>query len=228
MDTKIWIEESDNYTKRAINLHGKELYNTADRIESSKELFDNISKFIKSPKYILDVGCAFGASIESLKDRFKEASFFGIDPGKESILIANKNLANDNISFINGFSHELPYENDKFDVVIFSMVFQWIPRRFLIQTISEVDRVLKVGGIVYIEEFLTNKPVTSQSKHDKEIYIFKDDYAKNFTSFPWYKEVLREIKQLEEGEDYQRNISIVRKYSISEVYTLKQGVTEKK
>ena len=158
MDTKIWTEESDNYTRRAIEVHGEELYNTSDRLESSKDVFDNISKFIKKPKSILDVGCAFGASIEALKDRFKEASFFGIDPGKESIQIASKNLSNDNISCINGFSHELPYEDDKFDIIIFSMVLQWIPRKKLIRTISEVDRVLKVGGIVCIQEFLANKP----------------------------------------------------------------------
>ncbi len=228
MDTKMWTDESDNYTQRAIELHGKELYNTSDRIESSKEISNNISKFIKSPKNILDIGCAFGASINALKDKFSEAFFFGIDPGKESISIANVNLANNRISFINGFSHDLPYEDNKFDVVIFSMVLQWIPRKQLIKTISEVDRVLKVGGIVYIQEFLTNKPVTSISRHDKEIYIFKDNYSLFFTVYPWFKEVYREVKKIDSGEDQQRNISIIRKYKLDDVYTIKQGAVEKK
>ncbi len=153
MDTKIWTDESDNYTQRAIELHGKNLYNNADIMEFSDNVVNTISKFIKQPKNILDVGCAFGASINALKDRFNKSSFFGIDPGKESIQIANKNLANDKISFVNGFSHELPYEDNKFDVIIFSMVLQWIPRKNLIRTISEIDRVLKVGGSVYTRIF---------------------------------------------------------------------------
>ncbi len=226
MDTKIWTDESDNYTQRAIALNGKDLYNNTDKIDFSNNVFNNISKFIQKPKNILDVGCAYGAGINILKDRFNEANFFGIDPGKESIQIANKNLSNERISFINGFSHNLPYENNKFDVIIFSMVLQWIPRKNLIRTISEIDRVLKVEGVVYIEEFLTNKPVTSASRHDYEIYIFKDNYASFFTAFPWFNEVYREVKKVEDGEDQQRNISILRKYKVDDVYTLKQGAVE--
>ncbi len=224
MDTKIWTEESDRYTKRAIKLYGNELYKNSDR----NELFINIRKFIEEPENILDVGCSFGASINALKDKFPSASFYGIDPGKESIEMANENLASENIYFTNGFSHELPYENNKFDVIIFSMVFQWIPRKYLIRTISEIDRVLKIGGIVYIQDFLTNKPVTSKSRHDEEIFIFKNDYASFFTIYPWYKEVYREVKEIENGEDQQRNISLIRKYNITDVYTLKDAAMEKK
>lgn len=228
MDTKIWTDESDNYTKRAIDLHHDKLYESNDKKEFVDVAYHTISKFVKEPKAILDVGCAFGASIYALKDKFLSTEFYGIDPGKKSIEIANENLKSERVYFINGFSHQLPYEDNKFDVIIFSMVLQWIPRRYLIQTLAEVDRVLKTGGVVFIQEFLTNKPVTSQSRHDEEIYIFKDDYASFFTTFPWYKEVLREVKQSEDGEDQQRNISIVKKYNISDVYTLKNGAVEKK
>ncbi len=81
---------------------------------------------------------------------------------------------------------------------------------------------------MYIQEFLTNKPVTSVSRHDKEIYIFKDNYSSFFTVFPWFNEVYREVKEVENGEDQQRNISVLRKYRIDDVYTSKQGAVEKK
>ena len=228
MDTKLWVEESDNYTARAIDLHGNNLYGSVDKAAFSKNAFEIISKFKAEPHAILDIGCAFGASIYALKEKFPETDFFGIDPGKESIQIAKKNLKGQNLHFTNGFSHELPYDDDKFDVVILSMVLQWIPRKYLIRTISEVDRVLKDGGIVYIQEFLTNKPVTSLSRHDDEIYIFKNDYASFFTAFPWLKEVYRELKEIEKGEDQQRYTSVVRKYAINEVYTSKTGAVESK
>lgn len=226
MDTKLWIEESDNYTSRAIETYGDAIYNSDDK--SIIERFNNINNFIKNPQKILDIGCSYGASINGLKDFYKDSKFFGIDPGKESIEIAKKNLEDKRIKFKIGHSHELPYDDNQFDIIIISMVLQWIPRNLLIRTISEVDRVLKKKGIIYIQEFLTNKPVTSQSRHDKEIYIFKDDYSNYFEAFPWFKEVFKEVKEIENGEDQQRTVSIIRKYCISEAYTLKTAAKETK
>ena len=227
MDTKIWTQESDNYTNRAIELHKGDIYKSLDRVKFSDTPFNIITKIINEPNSILDVGCSFGGSIYVLKDRFKSAFFCGIDPGKESIQIANKNLASKRISFTNGFSHNLPYEDNQFDIIIFSMVLQWIPRKHLIRTISEVDRVLQVGGVVYIQEFLPNKPIMSQSRHDEEIYIFKDNYPSFFTAYPWFKEVHKEVYEIENGESQQRHVSLIRKYDLAEVYELKKSAIER-
>lgn len=81
--------------------------------------------------------------------------------------------------------------------------------------------------VVFIQDFLPNRPIVSKSRHDNEIYIFKDDYAKFFTLFPWFKEVYREVSLVNDGEDQQRNISIIKKYNIDDVYLLKDGAVEK-
>jgi len=225
VDSKIWTKESDRYTSRAIKSHEGKLYSVDESY--SEKISDCISTYTNNPKKILDVGCAYGRVISHLKGQFKEACFYGIDPGAESVKIGNSNLGGNRVQFKQGYSHDLTYSDNMFDVVIFSMVLQWLPRNKLIKTISEVDRVLRTGGVVFIQDFLPNRSVTSQSRHDDEIYIFKDDYAKFFTSFPWFKEVYREVSLINDGEDQQRNISIIKKYNISDVYLLKAGALER-
>ncbi|MEA3352851.1 MAG: class I SAM-dependent methyltransferase [Campylobacterota bacterium] len=227
MDTKIWTDESDNYTKRAQDINS-DMFCLKNSEQHSKNIKEIIDRYTTLTENFLDVGCAFGRSINALKEIYKDSYFYGIDPGTETIDLARENIDSERVFFINGFSHDLPYEDDKFDVVIFSMVLQWLPRKYLIRTIAEVDRVLKTGGVVYIQDFLPNKPITSQSRHDNEIYIFKNDYSSFFTAFSWYKEVYRDIRSIEDGEDQQRVTSIVKKYPLDEVYTLKDGAVEKK
>lgn len=146
MDTKIWTEESDNYTSRGMESEKGKIYDSSDRIEFANTAFENITKFVRHPNKILDIGCAFGASIYALKDKFPEAYFYGIDPGLKSIEMAKNKLPEQRFTFLNGFSDNLPFEDESFDVVIFAMVLQWIPRKKLIRTIAEANRVLKGGG----------------------------------------------------------------------------------
>lgn len=226
MDTKIWTDESDNYTKRAQN-SSTNLFSLENIKQHGRTIQENINRYTSVYDNFLDIGCAYGRSIHILKEVYKDSNFYGIDPGVESIEVAKQNINSDRVFFTNGFSHDLPYDDNKFDVIIFSMVLQWLPRKYLIKTISEVDRVLKTGGIVYIQDFLPNNPITSQSRHDNEIYIFKNDYSSFFTAFSWYKEVYRDIRNIEEGEDQQRVTSIIKKYPLDEVYISKDGAMEK-
>lgn len=234
MDTILWTEESDNYTKRTIEVHNGDLYSTKIKQDIAKEAYEILSKFLPksaSPPIILDIGCSIGRFIHGLRDYFTESQFYGIDPGKESISIAKRNIEakkNRNIRFDVGYSHKLPYKDDMFDIVLLNMVLQWIPRKYLVRTISEIDRVLKVGGIICICDFLTNKHITSQSRYNRNVYIFKEDYAKLFTAFAWYHRVFEEVKRIEDGEDQQRNIVVCRKYAIDDVYLMKHGATEEK
>jgi len=54
-----------------------------------------------------------------------------------------------------------------------------------------------------------------------------DNYYSFFTAFPWFKEVYREVIQIENGENQSRNISVIRKYEMESVYTLKSRTKEK-
>jgi|APSaa5957512535_1039671.scaffolds.fasta_scaffold91372_2 ubiquinone/menaquinone biosynthesis C-methylase UbiE len=226
MKENLWIKESDRYTERAQELLNEKLFGNKDQIDCSRRLVDALSNYISEPKNILDIGCAYGGLINELVKKYERTNFFGVDPGKKSIEIANNNLQSKRVFFIEGCSDKLPFEDGKFDVVILTMVMQWIRRSDLIKTISEVDRVLKTGGLIYLEDYLSNQSVTSISTHNKEISIYKDNYSEFFSTFPWFKEVFREVTQIEDGSDHQSNISVLRKYDLKEVYTLKKGPLE--
>ena len=226
MNKNLWIEESDRYTERAKELLNEKFFGNKDQIDASNRLFKVLSNYVPEPMNILDIGCAYGGLINELKNIYKKAFFLGIDPGKKSIEIANNNIQSKRVSFVEGFSDNLPIEDGKFDIVIMSMVMQWIPRSDLIKTISEVDRALKTGGVIYLEDYLSNQPVTSISSHNREISIYKENYSAYFSTYPWFKEVYREVSQIEDGPDHQRNISVLRKYDLQEVYTLKKGASE--
>jgi tRNA G46 methylase TrmB len=89
MDTILWKEESDAYTKRAIQKLGiSKIYDhEAEWAINFKEI---ILKYIKEPERILDIGCGYGAVIHEIKTLFPTSNFIGVDPGIESIKIASE------------------------------------------------------------------------------------------------------------------------------------------
>ena len=227
MDTILLDEESNNYTKRGHENGSKFLYRKkANREFMVNEFIKMINIYNPNPKNILDIGSGYGGTLYELHQVFPKTIFFGIDPGDESLSVARENIKGSNVKFIKGYSHKLDFDDNTFDVVNLCMVMQWVPRKYTIQTIAEIDRVLQFGGLVYLNEFLPNKPVASQSIHNEKVYIFKNDYAKLFTAFPWYREIYRFVYKIEEGEDQQRYTSILQKYNIEEAYALKSSVTD--
>ena len=148
-DTVLWDKESDNHVKRTIENYGS-LYGTSDKRELANSIFEIVSKYTgfgsSDNLVLLDIGCSYGQLMYFLKQNFKEACLIGIDPGKASIEIASENLSDHKTKFYSAFSHKLPLEDNSVDIIILAMVLQWIPRKYIIQTFAEIDRVLKEGG----------------------------------------------------------------------------------
>jgi ubiquinone/menaquinone biosynthesis C-methylase UbiE len=97
---------------------------------------------------ILDCGCGRGWQIHMLlqQDHHHEKPFFvGIDQNSKSIAEAKRKVT---ASFICGDVEALPFADETFNKVIFSEVLEHVknPQRVL----SEIRRVLKVGGILLI------------------------------------------------------------------------------
>lgn len=227
MDTILWDKESDAYTKRGHEDGQKYLYrDKANRRFWVNEFLKVSPIFSPNPQVILDLGCGYGGTIHEIFDKFNNAKIIGIDPGEETLKMARENNQAPNVEFKKGHSHQIDLPDNSVDVVNLCMVLQWVPRKYLIQTIAEINRVLKEDGIVYINEFLTNRPVYSQSVHNSLVYIFKDDYAKYFTAFPWFREVYRFVYKIESGEDQQRYTAVIKKYKNEDVYLGKTSVTD--
>ncbi len=89
-------------------------------------------------KKLLDVGCGFGGYSSAFKADGAEVCGIDFSP------ILNP----DHVPMINGNALQMPFQNDKFDLVICASLLEHVPKPESL--IKELLRVLKTGGILYV------------------------------------------------------------------------------
>jgi len=94
----------------------------------------------------LDIGCGFGSLMMALEKRFDHAA--GIEIRQERVDWAQKRAPNSEI--VCGSAAQLPWEDNFFDVVISTDVFEHIPTDVQQLAAAEISRVLKPGGSAFI------------------------------------------------------------------------------
>ena len=94
----------------------------------------------------LDIGCGTGLFTEMLLDRTQPAKVTGIDPAPAQVEHARSKPVARRAEFHVGDSQALPFEDDLFDAVASSLVFNFIPD--LAKGVAEMRRVTKPGGWV--------------------------------------------------------------------------------
>ncbi len=197
--------EGDNWFKRNLN----SLINGS----SDDLILDMIRLFSIVPKDVLEIGASNGFRLNKIymlynsKCTAVEPSELAIKDGKERY---------PHIEFHKSLASELPFDDTKkFDMVIMNFVFHWISREKLYKTIFEIDRVLSDNGLLIIGDFLPDSPVKVNYHHvkDEQIWTFKQDYAKIFTSSNLYTIVgfmtgHHEKKELDSNADSMNRISV--------------------
>lgn len=125
--------------------------------------YDTVVTFIKrnTPKdkrpselSLLEVGCGAGNNL-----RFAAEQGFniaGIDGSPHAIVAAHKILSTYPCDLHIGDFSSLPFENDNFDFVIDRAAVTTVKLDKAKQTINEINRVLKPGGLFYSELYATN------------------------------------------------------------------------
>jgi len=141
-------------------LYTKEFYDEEENVKRYGEAIDKVGlwnsekvifeKYISKNDKILDIGCGAGrTTINLYRNGYK--NIIGLDLSTNLIKYAkdyvNKN--NLDIDFVNGDATKLEYDNNLFDVVIFSYNgMQCIPgKKNRDNVLKEVYRVLKPGGL---------------------------------------------------------------------------------
>lgn len=176
--------EGDAYFERNITIYEN------GSISKGISLFDNfIDKNHIMKAKILEIGCCSG---NNLVHFYKKYNFegYGIEPSTEAVEYGNSCMKehgiSDMIKLYKGTSDELPFQNSEFDIVYIGFCLFWIDRSFLFKTISEVDRVLKTGGYIFLEDFDTSIPYKRVNKHNPDAFTYKLDYTKIILSDPRY------------------------------------------
>lgn len=127
-----------------------------------------LNQQLKKTAKILDAGCGTGGTSMFLKKK-RYTNVFGIEISPEALAYCKKRgIKNINLGSIT----KLPYLKESFDAVI-CMDVLYHQRVNPILAITEFNRVLKKGGLLYIQE-----PAYNWLKSNHDIYI---ETAQRFT-----------------------------------------------
>lgn len=107
---------------------------------------------------ILDVACGPGLLSKSLVETGKKFTIVGVDISDYALKLAKKNCSSlKSVSFKKGSVEKLPFKDGVFDVVVCKDSFHHFNDPSL--AIREMTRVLKNGGVLYMQDLRRDIPM---------------------------------------------------------------------
>ncbi len=127
----------------------KSLWYQTSKIDPFFPALDQIASDSEEPLRLLDVGSGIGLIPYLLEKRYGDKlEGFGLEITMEGCQLASKNVG---FQFVRGDAEHLPFADDSFDAITAVAVlhhFYRQPKRIM----EEMKRVLKPGGILYIND----------------------------------------------------------------------------
>lgn len=104
---------------------------------------------------VLDIGCGTGTLALMVKQAEPKAEVFGLDADPEILERARSKAAQAglDVQLDQGFSTELPYQDDFFDVVLSTLFFHHLTGADKRRTAAEIARVLRRGGELHVVDY---------------------------------------------------------------------------
>ncbi len=186
----------------------------ADEFNNPSERIDEFLKLIKISGTILDAGCGPGTDSDYMQT--KGYGVIGVDMSDKMISLAQKK--NSKVHFEKADIRRLNFKPETFDGILASFSIIHIPRKDTQETIENLYKILKHGGIVYFgiqegksQEIIIDEPL----KPDEKIFlniISAGELKKllNDTGFEIINEFSRPPKSKEEF-DFNKFIVIAKK-----------------
>ncbi|MBB2149907.1 class I SAM-dependent methyltransferase [Pedobacter gandavensis] len=146
-----------------------------------------IQDYDLKPKNVLEIGCSAGYRLNGIKESLGDCAVFGLEPSKEAIEYGEAHFPE--VNFVRGTADNLSdFADESMDVVIVGFVFYVIDRNIFFKVVSEIDRVLKNGGILIIVDFFSETALKNVYQHIKEFsaFSFKQNYDEVFTASKLY------------------------------------------
>ena len=137
---------------------------------------------------ILDMSCGAGKILQELYQKNHKLSLYGTDISET--VIAEAKVNSPTINFQPASSTDLPFPENKFDIVICSMSLHHYAK--LNQTLTELNRVLKINGAAYIMEIF---PGTNVSQSIYNLIKCREPY--HFEKFYIAEEIISKCSKLD-------------------------------
>jgi ubiquinone/menaquinone biosynthesis C-methylase UbiE len=104
---------------------------------------------------VLDLGAGTGTLAIWLKQRCPDARITGLDADPEVLAQARRKARDSHceIDFVEGFSTELPFPDESFDVILSTLFFHHLTGADKRTTLAEVARVLKPEGQLHVADW---------------------------------------------------------------------------
>ena len=176
------FDNFDQHASQYRKIHSQNVkISGADSFYFAAHKVDMLKAFEKNnTNRILDMGCGDGALAMFLEKEFPSFTINAIDISADSIALAKeKKLTHTIFEAYDG--KKIPFENESFDIIIIASVLHHIEFKFHHQFLQEVQRVLKMGGRLYIFEHNPANPMTRYIVRtcvfDKDAKLLKASYA---------------------------------------------------
>ena len=108
----------------------------------------NLPKNVKKP-IIIDLGTGPGLLFFEINKQISHVEVIGIDPSNNMLMVANKNIKNDNFKIMRGKAEKFPLKNNFADIVVSRFTLTYWKKAE--DGFNEIFRVLKPGGKIVLE-----------------------------------------------------------------------------
>ena len=156
-----WTEEAK---KRFALVSGVPRAKTNTR--KQKQIVSKLTHYDFYKKYVLEIGCGAGTLATYMMPLEPYMRYVGLDSSSGMA----KAASHFGLKVICAESNNIPIQNDTFDYIFAFDVMEHIPKTSKSKTYTEIDRVLKQNGIMFINNPTSPSLHSAQVEHDFDIH----------------------------------------------------------
>ena len=168
------MKSKNSFNKQA------EKYDTSDYSKYPRECYPFVLNAINNIHFnkVLDLGCGTGVILKGISSINSDVELFGLDLSENMIAKATQRLGTTaNLSV--GDAENLPYADNTFDLVCCVESFHHYPNPK--KALSEINRVLKNGGLFLLCDTWTRSPIRQilnffiRFSSDGDVHIYSEN-----------------------------------------------------